>query len=84
MKDWKDLALDLSVIASITILVALRIAEMSTYMMVVGPLIGVLVANRARSGGNGGGPAGSAPAVSTGSAVALLALGLASMVKRAA
>ncbi|MGH7297554.1 MAG: hypothetical protein ACRELB_21635 [Polyangiaceae bacterium] len=59
--DWHSAVLDVVVIASLTILTALHIANLTVFLAVTGPILGArLAAARMLRGGTGGGPAGGA------------------------
>jgi hypothetical protein len=54
--DWHGALLDVVIIASLTVLCALRIASLTIFLAVTGPIVGArLAAARAFRGGNGGG-----------------------------
>ncbi len=58
---WHGFALDLVIIMSMTVLTALRIAQITVFIAIVGPLVGArLSAMRYMRDGGGGGPSGSA------------------------
>jgi hypothetical protein len=75
---WQGFALDVLIVVSLTVLTALRIAQLTIFLAVVGPIVGArLSAMRHGSGGNGSG-------TGNGSAVLALAFGLWSLVRRPA
>jgi hypothetical protein len=62
--DWHGALLDVVVIASLTVPCALRIASLTIFLAVTGPIVGArLAATRAFRGGNGTGPSGGALAI---------------------
>jgi hypothetical protein len=59
--DLHGAALDVVVIASMTTLTALHIANITLFLAVIGPIVGARLASaRMMRGGNGGGPTGGA------------------------
>jgi hypothetical protein len=75
---WQGFALDILIVVSLTVLTALRIAQLTIFLAVVGPIVGArLSAMRHGSGGGGHG-------TGNGSAVLALVLGAWSLVRRPA
>jgi hypothetical protein len=73
---WQGFALDILIVVSLTVLTALRIAQLTIFLAVVGPIVGArLSAMRHGSGGGGTG---------NGSAVLALAFGVWSLIRRPA
>lgn len=68
---------DIAVLTSITVLVGMKILSQEEYLLVVGPMVGAMAANRRNSGGGLGGVAG---AVNTGAMLAIVG-GLGSLLR---
>ena len=75
---WLGFAFDVTIIASITVLAAVRVVPVMVFVALIGPLIGSRLALRYLREGGGGPPDGGAG----GSAVVSLALALATVIRR--
>jgi hypothetical protein len=74
---WLGFAFDVTIIASMTVLAAMRVVPVMVFVALIGPLIGSRLALRYLREG-GGGP----PDVTGGSAVVSLALAFAAVLRR--
>lgn len=72
MKTWQETAVDLTIIVAASALAVAKIISVEVWLLVIGPITGAALSNRAKTG-NGGKPTGKAAA--GGSAVLLLLAG---------
>jgi hypothetical protein len=71
MKSWQEVSLDLGIVLCVSVLTGLKIVSPEAWLLIVGPLVGAHVSNKAKKGGGGGStvpPASAALAILAGAA----------------
>jgi hypothetical protein len=72
MKTWQEVSLDLGIVLCVSVLTGLKIVSPEAWLLIVGPLVGAHVSNKAKKGNGGNGstvpPASAALAILAGAA----------------